>query len=92
MRIYHEKLILNRFAKVSKGIGVLRRVKDVISKESLERLYKTSVLPHFDCSFVWDNCANELKPRLQNLQNKAGRVITGDSNYSSATNTLMKLG
>ena len=58
MRIYHEKPILNMFAKkVSKGIGVLRKVKDIISKECLERLYKTLVLPHSDyCSLVWDNC------------------------------------
>ena len=57
--------------KVSKGIGVLRRVKDVISKECLERLYKTLVLPHLDyCSLVWYNCANDLKTRLQKLQTK----------------------
>ena len=64
--------------KASKGIGVLRRVKDVTTKECLERLYKTLVLPHLDyCSLVWDNCANDLKTRLQKLQNKAARVITG---------------
>ena len=34
----------------------------------------------------------ELKTRLQKLQNKAGRVIAGDSYYSSVSNTLMKLG
>ena len=78
--------------KVSKRIGVLRRVKNVMSIESLERLYKTLLLPHFDyCSLLWDNCTNELKARLQKLQNKAACAITGDS-YSSATNTIMKMG
>lgn len=49
----------------NQGIGVLRRVKDVISVESLENLYKALVLPHFDyCSLLWNNCANELKARI----------------------------
>ena len=48
--------------KISKGIGVLRRAKNVISKESLERLYKALVLPHFDyCYLVWDNCSSDFK-------------------------------
>ena len=40
--------------KISKTIGMMRRVKSVISNESLKRLYKALVLPHFDhCSLVW---------------------------------------
>ena len=43
---------------VSKGIGVLRRAKRMISNSSLKRLFKALVLPHFDyCSLVWDNCS-----------------------------------
>ena len=76
-----------------KGIGVLRRAKRMISNASLERLFKALVLPHFDyCSLVWDNCSPDLKTQLQRLQNRAARVITGDSYYSSATETLSKLG
>ena len=72
---------------------MMRRVKNVISNESLERLYKTLVLPHFDyCSLVWDNCSNSLTDRLKKLQNKAGRIISGDSYGMSPTNTRLKLG
>ena len=61
--------------------------------ESLKRLYKALVLPHFDyCSLVWDNFSNNLKDRLQKLQNKAGRIITGDNYDMSATNARLKLG
>ena len=50
-------------------------------------------MPYFDyCFLVWDSCSNNLKDRIQKLQNKAGRVITGDSYYMSATNTRTKLG
>lgn len=79
--------------KLSKAIGIMRRVKNIISNESLKLLYNTLVLPHFDyCSLVWDNCPNKLKDRLQKLQNKAGRIMTGDSYDMSATNTRLKLG
>ena len=74
--------------KISKTIGMMKRVKSVISNESLKRLYKALVLPNFDyCSLVWDNCSNNLKDRLQKLQNKAGRIITGDNYDMSATTT-----
>ena len=43
-------------------------------------------------SLVWDNCSADLKTQLQRLQNKAARIITGDSYYSSATETLSKWG
>ena len=72
---------------------MMRRVKSDISNENLKRLYKALVLPHFDyCSLVWDNCSNNLKDRLQKLQNKAGRIITGDNYDMSAITTRLKLG
>ena len=49
-------------------------------------------MPYFDyCSLVWDSCSNNLKDRIQKLQNRANRVIIGDSYYMSATNTRTKL-
>ena len=79
--------------KISKAIGMMRQVKNVISNESLKRLYKALVLPYFDySSLVWDNCSNSLKDRIQKLQNKAGRIINGDSYDMSAKNTRLKLG
>ena len=72
---------------------MMRRVKSDISNESRKRLYKTLVLPHFDyCSLVWDNCSNNLKDRLQKLQNKACRIITGDNYDMSSITTRLKLG
>ena len=42
-----------RCKKISKTIGMRRRIKSVISNESLKRLYEALVLPHFDyCSLV----------------------------------------
>ena len=37
-------------------------------------------MPYFDyCSLVWANCSQTLKNKVQRLQNRAARVITGDS-------------
>ena len=70
--------------KVSKGIGILRKAKDIIITKSLKWSYGALVQPHFDyCSLVWDNCLGEFKDQLEKLQNKAGRIITQDSYYSS---------
>ena len=43
---------------------------------------------HFDyCSLVWNNCSKTLQNKLQKLQNKAGRIITGDC-YETASDTV----
>ena len=43
-------------------------------------IYNALILPPFDyCSHVWSNCSVTLKLNIQNLQNRAARVITGDS-------------
>ena len=66
--------------KVSKGIGMLRHAKPYISQESLGYLYQSLIEPHFDsCSMVWRNCSITLQEKLQKLQNRAARIITGDT-------------
>ena len=38
------------------------------------------VLSHFDyCSLVWGNCCEYLIDKLQKLQNRAARIITGST-------------
>ena len=64
----------------------------MIGNASLERLFKALVRRHFNYySLLWDNCLADLRIQLQRLQNKAARVITGESYYSSATETLIYL-
>ena len=74
--------------KAAKGIGILRRSKRFLDKDTLKTVYSAFVLPHFDyCSLVWRNCSKALQNKLQKLQNKAGRIITGDS-YEIASDTV----
>ena len=59
--------------KASKGIGMLRRSKDLLDKNTLKTIYSAFVLPHFDyCALVWDNFSKTLQNKLQKLKNKAG--------------------
>ena len=74
--------------KAAKGIGILRRFKGFLDKDRLKTVYNAFVLPHFDYSvLVWHNCSKALQNKLQKLQSKAGRIITGDS-YEIVSDTV----
>ena len=63
---------------VAKVIGVLRRLKSLLPHHVLVTAYKSLILPHFDyCSSVWGNLGKGLAQKLQKLQNRAARIITG---------------
>ena len=50
-------------------------------KYTLICAYNAPILPHFDyCCEVWDTIGVTLSGRLQKLQNRAARVITGRKN------------
>ena len=75
--------------KVSSTIGVLKRVRSFISKETAIQIYNALIMPHFDyCSSVWDCLSDYLSDKLQTLQNRAARVIT-KSSFDASSNHLL---
>ena len=69
--------VLNISNKVKKGLGVLRRTRELLPIDSLNQIYKSIIQPHFDyCSPVWHSCDKGLRTKLQRLQNRAARIIT----------------
>ena len=79
--------------KVSGGIGMLRRMNAYVPQETLKRVYNALIMPHFDyCSLVWDNCSKYLLEKLQKLQNRAARVISGKSYETRSSEILKYLG
>ncbi len=73
-----KKQVETTVSKVSKGIGMLRRIKSCVPKRTLIKVYNAIILPHFDyCSLVWSNCSDYLLDTLQKMQNRAARIITG---------------
>ena len=62
--------------------------KSTFRAKALRRELVVFVLPHFDyCALVWNNCSKTLQNKLQKLQNKAGRIITGYC-YKTASDTV----
>ena len=68
--------------KASAGIGAMRRIKPFVAVDTLDKVYKSLVQPYFQyCPPLWDNCGKLLKDKLQRLQSRVSRVLTGD-NYA----------
>ena len=68
----------NYVSKVNKRVGLLRRVWNVLPQRTLNLLYKSLIVPHFDyCEVVWDNACRTYLAKLDKLQNAAGKIILG---------------
>ena len=64
--------------KVAKVLAALRRLRPVCPQSTLVTIYKSLVLPHLDyCSAVWGCIGNGLSQKLEKLQNRAARIVTG---------------
>ena len=63
-------------SKIIHVIGILKRIRHFIPRDSLLLLYHTLTEPYFRyCSIVWGQCGETLK-ELQTLQNMAARTIS----------------
>ena len=80
----------NVVTKVSKAIGMIRRMKNVVPQSTLISVYNAIVQPHFDYrSLVWDIGNVYSLEKLQKMQNRAARVITGRS-YEVRSETILQ--
>ena len=67
--------------------------KNLIPRNFLNKLYRNIVEPYFrHCCSVWGCCSSTEKVRLQKLQNRAARIITGSSFTTSALPLIESLG
>lgn len=74
---------------VSKRIGIIRRVKYFLPRQTVLLLSNALVMPHFDYgSTVWNNCTAEHHKRLQVLHNQLARTILS-ADIRTPTNDLM---
>ena len=74
------------------SLYMFKKAKPFIPSHSLKMLYNGILAPHFDyCDTVWGTCNETTNQKLQKLQNRAAKVITGGKWYDSSTearNTL----
>ena len=77
-------------SKVSKGIGVIRRLSRIMPADVLRSLYVSLIHPYFEyCNIAWDSCRSSLLNKLFICQKKAIRLITC-SKWNSHTSPLFK--
>ena len=56
-------------------------------------LFKSIVLSYFDyCNIFWESCGEEIRNRLQTLQNRAARVVTSSGYDRRSIDILDELG
>ena len=80
--------VLNVHNSVSRGIGILYRLRNLISQKSLTILYNALVLPYITyCNIVWGNCGSTKTNSILLLQKRALRLIT-NSQYRSPSDPL----
>ena len=78
--------------KVSRALGFLKYAKKFLPKETLSKMYRGIVEPHFRyCCSVWGCCGKIQIETLQKLQNRAARIVTNSSYDVSAASLIKRL-
>ena len=82
------------FAKVNRGIAILRKLQTVLPREALLTIYKSFIRPHFDYSdVIYDQSYNDsFHAKLVSSQYKAALAITGAIKGSSTETLYQELG
>ena len=74
------------------GIEALRRIKPLVPLCALVTLYRSLIELCFGyCSPLWGTCGKQLRGKLQKIQNRTGRVITGSSYDVTSADVLNNL-
>ena len=80
---FNDKLTwTNHIDNIIKGVGkmgdVLTKLKYSLNRSTLETIYFSFVRPKLEyASLIWDNCSELNKIRLENVQLKFARIVTG---------------
>ena len=71
--------------KLSKKLGILYRYSKILPKYTLRIIYDTQIQPDIDYAIsLWGHCAI-----LQRLQNRCGRIICNNFDWSVSSNILL---
>ena len=82
----HITLTLN---KAWQRIGILRTLKFVVNRSSLEKMYFCFIRPTLEYADVlWDNCTNALKQDIEDVQIEAARTVTGATKLCNTQHML----
>ena len=79
--------------KASKRVGIMRRLKYVLSRQTLVKLYTTLIRPilEYGC-IIFDNCTVRDQELLETVQLDSARVCTGSLWNTNEAKLLQELG
>lgn len=79
--------------KAAKRLSLLNKSKNLLSRQTLEIMYKSYVRPTMEYgSLIWHNCTASDSDRLENLQLQAARIVTGAPRGTSHANLYNEVG
>ena len=79
--------------KAWKRVNILRSLKFLLKKKSLEKLYFSFIRPILEYGdVVWDNCSLDDKRLLENIQIESARIVTGSTKFVSIEKLYLELG
>ena len=75
--------------KCSSGLSALLNSRGSLPKEALLAIYRSLIESHLRYGIsVWGNCGDTLLTRLQKIQNRAARIITGSDDWTPSAPLL----
>ena len=85
------KHVENVTLKVVSKIGLIHRLRQILDVDSLNIIYITMIQSVFDnCLTVWGSCASVYLNKIQSLQNRAARAVTGDFDFTHSVSFMIK--
>ena len=70
--------------KAWKRIGYLRRLRFLLDRPSLQKIYTTFIRPLLEYgNIIWDSCTLENKRTIENIQLEVARLVTGGTKLCS---------
>ena len=71
---------------------MLNKVKPYVPSNTMNMIYNSLLAPYFDyCDVIWGTCNSTTRHKVQKMQNRAAKIITGGSWYDSSTVALNAL-
>ena len=85
--------IENILDKAWKRINIMRKLKYVLDRVSLEKIYIAFIRPLLEyADVIWDNCAQYEVVELEKAQHEAGRIVTGATRLISIDKLYSEIG
>ena len=93
-KLNFQEHIKNILTKVNKTIGLLRKLQNILPRESLLTIFKSSVRPHLDYGdVIYDQSYNNtFHQKMKSIQYNAALALTGAIRGSSREKLYQELG